>query len=77
MVEREKELKSKTKSNIFQWLYICSRIVACCGYLALLPKVLICTTHIKQVIAKLYSFTPRSKIIRSEISLDTGSDMGI
>jgi len=45
------------------------------------PKVLIYTTHIKKVIAKLYSFTLRSKITdktnrseisqRSEISLDT------
>jgi len=38
--------------------------------------VLIYTTHIKKVIAKLYSFTVRSKILknnkRSENSLDTG-----
>jgi len=49
------------------------------GYLASNQEVLICTTHIEKVIAKLYSFTLRSKITEnvseisqtSEISLDT------
>jgi len=43
--------------------YTYSRNVACCGYLKSNQKVLIyTTTHIKKVIAKLYSFTLRSKI---------------
>jgi len=49
-------LKSKNKSNIFTG-FSYSRIVACCGYLTSNQKVLIYTTHIKKVIAKLYSFT--------------------
>jgi len=52
---------SKTKSNIFS-AYSYSRTVACCGYLTSNQQVLIYTTHIKKVIAKLYSFTLRSKI---------------
>jgi len=36
--------------------------VACCGYLKSNHKVLIYATHITKVIAKLYSFTVRSKI---------------
>jgi len=53
-------LRSKTKSNIFGG-YSYSRTVACCGYLTSNQKVLIHTTHIKQAIAKLYSFALRSK----------------
>jgi len=45
---------SKTKSNIFNG-YSYSRTVACCAYLISNQKVLICTTHIKKVIAKFYS----------------------
>jgi len=39
-----------------------SRTVACCGYLTSNQQVLIYTTRIKKVIAKLYFFTLRSKI---------------
>jgi len=54
-------LKSEIKSNIFHWFYL----FPYCSLLWLsdiLPKSLIYTTHIKKVIAKLYSFTLRSKI---------------
>jgi len=54
-------LRSKTKSNIFQWLYLVpysttqasgiSRTPACYGYLTSNQNVLINTTHIKKVIA--------------------------
>jgi len=54
-------LKSKIKFNIFHWFYLFPT-VACCGYLTSNQKVLIYTTHIKKVIAKLYSFTLRCKI---------------
>jgi len=42
--------------------YSYSRTIACCECLTSNLKVLIYTTHNKKVIAKLYSFTPRSKI---------------
>jgi len=60
----EKEMRSKTKSNIFQLL----ELFPCCSslwvseYLISNQKDLSYTTHIKKVIAKLYSFTLRSKI---------------
>ena len=52
----------KIKSNISHWFYLFT-------YCSLLwvsdiqPKSLIYTTHIKKLIAKLYSFVLRSKII--------------
>ena len=49
-------------SLIFFSCYGYSRSVACYAYLTSNQKVLIHTTHIKEVIAKLYSFTLRSKI---------------
>jgi len=54
-------LRSKTKSNIFS-RYSYSRTVACCGYQTSNQKVLIYTTHIKNVNTVLYSITLRSKI---------------
>jgi len=49
------------KSNIFHWFYL----FPYCSLLRvsdIQPKSLIYTTHIKKVIAKLYSFTLRSKM---------------
>jgi len=40
---------------MFQWLLIPSA-VACCGHLTSNQNVLIYVTHIKKVIAELYSF---------------------
>jgi len=54
-------LRSKTKPNIFRSDYSDSRTVACCGYQTSNQKVLIYTTEINNVIAKLHSFTLRSK----------------
>jgi len=42
--------------------YSYSRTVACCGYLTYNQKVIIYTTYFKKAIAKLYSFTLRSKL---------------
>jgi len=42
--------------------YSYSCTVACCGYLTSNQKVFIYATHVKQVIAKLYSFALRSKM---------------
>jgi len=42
---------------------------ACCVYLTSNLKVLICTTHIKKVIVKLYSFNLRSKITDKQYRL--------
>jgi len=55
---------SETKSNIFQ-LKCHSRTVTWCEYPTTNQKVLICTAtaHIKQVIAKPYYFTLKSKIL--------------
>jgi len=39
-----------------------SRTVACCGCLAANQNVLIYTTHIKKVMAKVYSFILKKKI---------------
>jgi len=58
-------LTSKTESNIFSG-YSHSRIVAYCGCLTSNQNVLICTKHIKKVIAKLYSHTLRSKITNKQ-----------
>jgi len=41
--------------------YSYSSTAACYGYLTSNQKALICTTHVKKVIAKLYCFTLRSK----------------
>jgi len=40
--------------------------MACCGYLISNQNVLIYTTHIKKVIAKLYSFALRRKITEKQ-----------
>jgi len=39
-----------------------SRAIACCGYLTSNQNVLIYTTHMKKLIARLYFFILRSKI---------------
>ena len=77
MLQLEKQNNGSLRlSPIFFTDFTYSRTAACCGYLTSNQKVLIYTTHIQKVIAKLYSFTLRSKITdknnRSEISLDTG-----
>jgi len=62
MLQLEKEINwSLRLSPIFSTGFTYSRTVACCGSLTSNQKVLIYTTHIKKVIAKLYSFTLRRK----------------
>jgi len=54
-------LRSKIKTNTFHWFYL----FPCYSLLwvsDIQPKSLIYITHIKKAIAKLYSFTPRTKI---------------
>ena len=53
---------SLRSSSVFFTGFTYSPAVACCRYLTSNQKVFIYTTHIKKVIAKLYSFTMRSKI---------------
>ena len=62
MLQWEKEINwSLRLSPIFFTGFTCSRTVACCGHLTSNQNVLIYTTHIKKVIAKLCSFTLRRK----------------
>jgi len=76
-VRKIKKMRSKTKSTFFSG-YSYSRTIACCGYLISNQKnVLIYTTHIKKLIAKLHSFTQKlTTNNRSEISFDTGAGAG-
>jgi len=63
MLQLEKENTwSLRLSPIFFTGFTYSRTVACCEYLTSNQKVLIYTTHIKKVIAELYSFTLRLEI---------------
>jgi len=57
-------LKSKIKSNIFHWFYL---FLYCILLWLSNQKVLIYATHIKKVIAKLHSYTLRSKITDKKI----------
>jgi len=59
-------LRSTTnKTENFQWLSF-SGDIACCGYLTSNQNVLIYTTHIKKVPARLYFFVLRSEITETQ-----------
>jgi len=80
--ENEKNSGVRLSPTFFSG-HSCSRTVSLLWCLTSNQKVLICTTHFKKVVAKLYSFILRSKISeqqywvsisqRSEISLVTGT----